>query len=103
MTAMIYAPFPDRECARAAASQLLEEKLIACANILGEIESLFVWEGQLDSGTECAVLFKTHATILDEATKRLGELHPYDTPAILGWLCDSAVPATLKWLAGLQA
>ena len=103
MTAMIYVPFPDRECARAAASQLLEEKLIACANILGEIESLFVWEGQLDSGTEVGVLFKTDATILDQATKRLGELHPYDTPAILGWHCDSAAPPTMNWLAELQA
>lgn len=102
MSAMIYAPFPDRDCARAAASQMLEEQLIACANILGEVESLFVWDGKLDSAAEIGVLFKTDKTILDRATKRLGELHPYDTPAILGWHCDSAAPATTNWLAMLQ-
>lgn len=103
MTAMMYAPFPDRDSAREIAAALLEEKLIACANILGEVESLFSWEGELDSAVEVGVLFKTDKTILDRATKRLGELHPYDTPAVLGWDCSFAAPATMKWLAGLQA
>lgn len=103
MAALVYCPFPDRECAREVAAQLLDEKLVACANILGEVESLFVWEGKRDCGTEVAVLFKTDAGLLDEATERLGELHPYDTPAVVGWCCDSAAAPTRDWLAGLRA
>lgn len=103
MTAMMYAPFPDRESARSAAKQLLSEKLIACANVLGEIESLFVWEDRPDSSTEIGVIFKTDSTLLDRASERLGELHPYDTPAILGWRCESSAPKTRDWLAGLRA
>lgn len=103
MAALIYCPFPDREKAREISGIMLNERLIACANILGEIESLFVWEGKSESGPEIAVLFKTDTALLERATERLGELHPYDTPAVVGWRCDSAAAPTRDWLAGLRA
>lgn len=103
MAALIYAPFPDRESARGAAGQLLDEKLIGCANILGDVESHFVWEGERDCSKEVGVLFKTDTALLEAATERLGELHPYDTPAIVGWHCDSAAAPTRDWLAALRA
>ncbi len=98
--ALAWCPFPDSESARAAAGTLLDERLIACANILGAIESHFVWEGARASGTEVGVLFKTTAERLEDLVERLGELHPYDTPAIFGWLVDEVHPATLAWLNG---
>lgn len=97
--AMVWCPFPDAETARAAAAALLDERLIACANIMGAIESHFVWEGARASGNEVGVLFKTTAGGLEPLVNRLGALHPYDTPAILGWQCDTAHPASLVWLA----
>lgn len=101
LSALIYAPFPDRDTARAIASKLLDERLIACANILGAVESLFEWEGQRGSADEIGVLFKTDEKLLDQAVERLGALHPYDTPAILGWRCDAAPRATREWLGSL--
>ncbi|SHN62011.1 divalent-cation tolerance protein CutA [Erythrobacter sanguineus] len=97
--ALVWCPFPDRETARAIAGHLLDEGLIACANIIGEVESVFLWQGERDSAAEAAVLFKTTAARLDPLIARLGTLHPYDTPAIIGWRCDAAHPATLAWLA----
>jgi periplasmic divalent cation tolerance protein len=97
--ALIWCPFPDRESARTIAGQLLDARLVACANIIGEIEALFVWQGARGSGTETAVLFKTSAAQLAAAVEQLGKLHPYDTPAIIGWRADAAWPATLAWLA----
>ncbi|OGS55173.1 MAG: divalent cation transporter [Erythrobacter sp. RIFCSPHIGHO2_12_FULL_63_10] len=99
MSALIYCPFPDRDAARDVAATLIEERLIACANILGPIESLYVWEGVRGEAEEIAVLFKTDASALDNAIARLGVLHPYDTPAIIGWRCDATHPATAHWLA----
>lgn len=96
--ALVWCPFPDRGSARRVAGQLLDERLIACANILGDIESHFVWQGALASGTETSVLFKTTADRLPAAITRLGLLHPYDTPAIIGWRCDAAHPASMAWL-----
>lgn len=98
--ALVWCPYPDAEAARAAADALLDEGLIACANILGSIESRFVWDGARASGSEVGVLFKTTAGALEAVVERLGELHPYETPAIMGWQVDEAHPATLAWLMG---
>lgn len=97
--AMIWCPFPGKEAAREAASALLEENLIACANIIAPVESLFRWEGEIQSSEEVCVIFKTTFSVLEQATDRLAQLHPYDTPAIMGWHVDAAPPPTLAWLA----
>lgn len=98
--ALVWCPFPDVETARVIAGALLEEKLIACANIMPAIESVFTWKGAVSSEVECGVLFKTTAEKLDALTMRLGELHPYETPAVMGWLVDKTPPQTLAWLNG---
>lgn len=101
--ALVWCPFPDREAARSISETLLKEHLIGCANILGDIESIFEWNGERGHGEEVAVLFKTNTDLLDRAVERLGELHPYDTPAVTGWRCDAAHPATTAWLGALGA
>ncbi|MBI1403978.1 MAG: divalent cation tolerance protein CutA [Porphyrobacter sp.] len=96
--ALVWCPFPDADTARAVAGQLVEERLVACANLLGPIESLFLWNGVTESAAETGVLFKTAPAQLSATMERLGQLHPYETPAILGWPC-AAHPATAAWLA----
>ncbi|MFM7349767.1 MAG: divalent-cation tolerance protein CutA [Erythrobacter sp.] len=98
--ALVWCPYPDAEAARAAADALLDEGLIACANIMGAVESRFVWDGARASGSEVGVLFKTTAAALEVVVERLGELHPYETPAILGWQVDETHPKTFGWLTG---
>lgn len=99
--ALIWSPFADQASAEAAAATLLDEGLIACANILPAVRSLYIWQGERGEGHECGVLFKTNAKLLDAAVARLADIHPYDTPAISGWQCDAAAPATLAWLGAL--
>ncbi len=101
MSALIYSVFGSREEAREVATRLLDEKLIACANVIGRIEALFEWDGERGGGEEIAVLFKTHADRLDAAVARMEQLHPYDTPAILGWRADASGAATAQWLGEL--
>lgn len=99
--ALIWCPFADEAGAAEIASRLLDEGLIACANILPPMRSLYVWGGERGEGHEVGVLFKTDATLLDRACVRLEQLHPYDTPAIIGWRADSAPAATRAWLGDL--
>ncbi len=99
MSALIWCPFPDRETASRIADTLLDEGLIACANLIGPIESRFVWQGQRDTAQEFGALFKTDGRLLEEATERLGVLHPYDIPAIMGWRCDAVPTMASEWLA----
>lgn len=97
--ALIYTALPDAEAARAIAGTLLDERVIACANIIGPMEAVFAWEGKIQSANEVGVLFKTTAATMSRALARLGELHPYDTPAIVANICDGVHPQTLSWLA----
>ena len=101
MSALIWCPFADEASAAAAAAQLLDEGLVACANILPPMRSLYVWQGERAEARECGALFKTKAALLDRATARLAEIHPYEAPAVLGWRADSAAPATAAWLGEL--
>lgn len=101
MTALIWSVFSNKDDARTVARTLLEEGLIGCANILGGVESLFKWEGAIDQADECGCLFKTDAGLLKRATNRLEQLHPYETPAILGWVCSEAGGVTRTWLEEL--
>ena len=102
MSALVYCPFPDRDAARSAANTLLDRKLIACANLLGEVEAIYEWDGVRGSATEIGVLFKTTEQLLNETVGCLTEIHPYDTPAIMGWRCDSVSEATAAWLSELE-
>ena len=102
MTALIWCPFPDRESAQRAANDLLDRKLIACANLFSGVESIFEWAGERGNSEEIGVLFKTNSSLLDKAIECLDEIHPYDTPAILGWHCDAASRAAEKWLSEIR-
>jgi periplasmic divalent cation tolerance protein len=99
--ALVWCPFPDADAAAEAARTLLDEGLIACANILPPMRSLYVWHGENCDESEVGVLLKTNTARLARVTTRLAELHPYDEPAILGWHCDTAAPATAAWLGAL--
>jgi periplasmic divalent cation tolerance protein len=99
--ALIWCPFADPDSAAQIAGRLLDEGLVACANILPPMRSLYRWRGERGEGIEAGVLFKTDAALLDRAMQRLAEMHPYDTPAILGWRADAASPATAGWLGEL--
>ena len=95
---MIWCPFGDTNSAQDVACILVDEKLVACANIIPDITSVYRWKGEVHKDSEVGVLFKTTDRLLESAVKRLAELHPYDTPAISGWHVDHAPPATLEWL-----
>ena len=51
----------------------------------------------------CGALFKTAPGLLARAVERLEAIHPYDTPAIVGWKADSCGQATAAWLGALEA
>jgi periplasmic divalent cation tolerance protein len=99
--ALIWCPFASEKQAAKAAAQLLDEGLVACANLVPGVRSLYVSNGERGEARECGALFKTAAGLLDQAVARLAAIHPYDTPAIAGWRADATAPATAAWLGEL--
>jgi periplasmic divalent cation tolerance protein len=79
---LIYTTFPDLKSAEKIISDLLQEKLIACANF-HKIESHFLGEGTIADKSEIATIFKTSSANFSELSNRLHELHPYKIPCLL--------------------
>lgn len=100
--ALIWCPFASEADAIAAADRLLEEGLIACANILPAMRSIYLWKGERGEAQECGALFKTGTGLLAKAIGRLEEIHPYETPAIVGWRTDGAGAATDEWINAIE-
>lgn len=95
---LLYTTVKNKLEAENLASKLLEERLIACANIHPSITSLYRWQGAVEKEPEVPILLKTHTDRVDAAMARIAELHPYDTPCILTLPIDKADPSFVEWI-----
>ena len=90
--------FPDAQIARSISRQLVEQKLAACANIGGSVESIYHWQGKIEEGQETLVFFKTTRGRFEEFQRVLRSLHPYEVPEIVAVPIADALPAYLQWV-----
>ena len=87
--------------AKELATKVVEEGLAACANITPKVESVYIWEGELQQDEEALMFIKTTDAGVAGLTQRIKELHPYDVPEII---CievgeNEGNPDYLKWVA----
>ena len=90
---------PDEACANAIALALVEEKLAACANLLPRVQSVYRWQGAIESASEVPLMLKTTGHRYTALEARISQLHPYDTPEIIALPITRGLPAYLAWLA----
>jgi len=103
---VVFVTGPDLATMRDIARALVEERLIACANLLGEATSVYRWEGSVDEETECLAILKTTAGRLPALEARVAELHPYDIPEFLVLPVEQGSESYLGWVresVGLDA
>jgi periplasmic divalent cation tolerance protein len=77
---------------------LVEERLAACATLVPAAQSIYRWQGQIESSTETLLLLKTGPDQLAALQARLLELHSYQTPEFLVLGVESASRPYLDWL-----
>ena len=83
---------------------LVEERLAACATLVPAAQSIYRWQGQIESSQETLLLLKTTADHLPALEARLHELHSYQTPEFVVLAIESCSQAYLAWLeANLRA
>ena len=97
-TVLLITNFPDEATAARIATDLLNERLIACVNIMAPCRSLYRWQGKLQDETETPAWFKTTARQASVASERLAELHPYDVPEVLVVQPKDVHPAYQTWV-----
>jgi periplasmic divalent cation tolerance protein len=80
------------------ARSLLEEKIIACANIIGPLRSLFWWQGKIESAEEHMLLMKTRFDMFERLAEKVKALHSYEVPEIIALPITEGFKPYLEWL-----
>ena len=87
------------EAAETLASQLIEERVAACVNILPGVTSVYHWQGEVHRDDETLLVIKTSAEALPQVMKRVSELHPYDVPEIVALDASAVHPPYAAWIS----
>ena len=93
-----FSTFPDRETAQKIARKLVENAVVACANIVPSVESIYFWKGKVETSAEVFAIFKMTAARYSEFESRLRKLHPYDVPEIVRLNIAGGNPDYLRWV-----
>ncbi|NDJ86123.1 MAG: divalent-cation tolerance protein CutA [Chloroflexi bacterium] len=87
------------EEAQRIARELLENKLIACANLM-PVRSLYVWEGEIQDDPEMLMILKTHSAVFKEKLlEHISATHSYDVPEVIGLPVVVGSADYLKWIS----
>lgn len=94
----VYVTVPNKDVARQIAFALASEKLAACTNIIPGLESVYEWEGKVQSDNELLLMIKTRSCLVSSLTKRVRELHPYDECEVIAVPVIGGSSSYLQWV-----
>ncbi len=95
---IIFITTKDNAEAETISRKLLDLKLIACANIIPGIQSLFRWEGKVDRAQEVLLVIKTKRAAFREIINRVKSLHSYEVPEIIALPIVDGNQDYLNWI-----
>lgn len=97
---MILCTFPETEQARQIGTALVERQLAACVNLIPSVESVYRWQGKIETSAEILAIFKTTRDAFPAFQQALTELHPYEVPEIIAFNPASVAEPYRSWLLG---
>ncbi len=97
----IYITHANERSATKVANFLVEQKLVACANIF-PMKSAYWWKAQITSDKEWVSIVKTRTALWSKVIQAVESVHPYDVPCIMkfeveantayeDWIRDSTI------------
>ncbi len=95
----VYMTAGSKDEAVAIGEALVAEKLAACVNIIENIYSIFMWEGEVRHDTETVFIAKTTAERVPELVEKVRAMHSYDCPCIVSLPISDGNPSFLEWIA----
>ncbi|MBI3301677.1 MAG: divalent-cation tolerance protein CutA [Deltaproteobacteria bacterium] len=95
---IVFVTTGSEEEAEKIARNLIEEKLAACANIVGPIRSIYRWQDKVADDKEWLLLIKTRESLFPQVEKRVKEWHSYQVPEVVALPILAGSPAYLRWV-----
>ena len=80
------------------AELLVNRRKAACVNIVPRVDSLFRWEGNLESAQESLLIVKSKASLLPEIIEMVKRAHGYEVPEIIALPVIGGNEAYLRWI-----
>lgn len=97
MAKTIFATAPDMNSARTIVTELVSKNLIACGSIIPGVESIYHWQGNIETSNEVQLILKTNASVT-EVQEAFTSLHPYEVPEFIVVEISDGLPAYLDWV-----
>ncbi len=95
---IIFVTAPEAESAERMARTLVEERLVACVNVVPGIRSHYWWEGEVQSSDEVLLLMKARRSDVAAVAERVKSLHPYSLPEVVAAPIAAGLEAYLDWV-----
>src|SRR3972149_3328266 len=95
---LVFVTTADKREAHKIVKKLLDRRLIACANIIGPVESHFWWQNKIEKAEELLVIMKSNQKLFIDLSKAVKELHSYKVPEILAVPIVEGYQPYLEWL-----
>jgi periplasmic divalent cation tolerance protein len=89
---------PDRATGERIAGALVEERLVACVNLVSGVLSTYRWRGAVERADEVLLVIKTAAGREERLKERLREVHPYDVPELIFLPVRDGLEAYCRWV-----
>ena len=96
---LVFCTFPDSASARQIGTLLVERQLAACVNLVPAIESIYRWQGKVETAAETLAIFKTTAAAYPAFEQALAELHPYEVPEIIALAPENVAAPYRAWVS----
>jgi periplasmic divalent cation tolerance protein len=98
-TIQIVTTADDRNIVEKIGRDLVEKKLVACAQILGPTQSIYRWKGNVENASEWLLLMKSKASLYPAIEEEILRQHPYELPEIIAINIDKGHMGYLDWVA----
>jgi len=94
----IFVTVPSEEEANSITKKLLEEKLVACVNIIPKVNSYYWWKGKIEFSKELLLIIKTESRLINKIISKVKSLHSYTVPEIISLPITNGNKDYLNWV-----
>lgn len=96
---LVLTTLPDQACAEKLAASLVDQRLAACASIQAPCQSVYRWQGAVETACEVPLHLKTTVARYAALAAAIRAAHPYAVPEIIAVPITHGLPEYLSWLA----